>query len=137
MDNLLPGIKLEQNAAGATSAGSDVTGTAIDMQGYSGVVFFCTIATANAGNYLKAQAGATSGGASNDLAGTKTVAASDGQLVKLEISRPLDRWVKPVIVRGGANTVTGPIYAIRYKAGVEPQDNTPAVIAVSPAQGTP
>lgn len=130
-------------AAAATSAGTAVTGAVQDMQGFDGVIFCVKIATVNAGNYLKAQQGQQSGGGDQaDLAGTKVVGLVDANLLILDVYKPLERYVRPVLIRGGANTVSGEIIAIRYRAHKQPTVNTvanasDAVTVISPAEGTP
>ena len=141
-------LKLEEdalalNTAAAVSAGTTVDGAVVDMAGYEGVLFFCTIATANAGNYLKAQQGEASNlSDAADLAGTKVVAAANGSVVCLEVNRPKERYVRPNVVRGGANTAVGDIYQLRYRANNQPTVNqiTNLLVSVSvksPAEGTP
>lgn len=122
-------IDLDLQSAAATSAGTDVNPTnGVDMAGYDGCIFFASIATANAGNYLKAQGGDTAAGATTDLAGTKVVAASNAQVVVLDCYKPTKRFVRPVIVRGGANTATGDLYCIKYRGRKNPQ--TPGDVRV-------
>lgn len=116
MENFLPSFEIRENAAAAVSAGTLVQGAIVDMQNWDGVVFFCTIATANAGNYLQAQQGEQSNLSDDEIiAGSGVVAGADGDVVALEVHQPQDRYVRPEIVRAGANTATGQIYAIRYK----------------------
>jgi hypothetical protein len=136
--------KLDLAAAGASSAGTAVDGSAIDMQGYDAICFFCTIATANAGNFLKASQAADSGGSPDDfsdIAGSKVVAATNGDVVMLNIRRPLKRYVKPHIIRAGTNTATGDIYAVRYNSRkglqVNAVTNVVALVELNgPAEGT-
>lgn len=141
-------LKLEEdalalNTAAAGSAGTTIDGAAVDMAGYEGVLFFTTIATANAGNFLKAQGGEASNlSDAADLAGTKVVAAANGSVVCLEVNRPKERYIRPNVVRGGANTAVGDIYQYRYRANNQPTTNQIANLLVSvsvksPAEGTP
>lgn len=141
-------VGLEENAlrlavAGAASAGTDVNGAAFDMAGYDGVLIFCSIATFNAGNFLKAQQGEASNlSDAADLAGSKVAAVANGQVVCLDINRPKERYIRGVAVRGGANTATGDMYYLGYKASQQPVSNliTNVLLSkqlVSPAEGTP
>lgn len=143
--NLSNAIKITKVAAGAGSAGTDVNGETVDMSGYDGVVFFATIATANAGNFIKVQQGVNANGSgASDLAGTKVVAAENAQVVWVDVYRPLEsqgKYLRPVIDRGGTNTVTGDIYALQYSGRVSPQSNLVATkvvgeLHISPATGT-
>lgn len=141
MVNLLPNVSISKVAEAATSAGTTVTGTAVDMAGFDSVLFMADIATANAGNFLKVQGGEESDGSDAvDLAGTAVAAASNGEVVVGDVYRPKQRYVRPAIIRGGANTATGPIYAIRYNSKISPAASAIAAaskIIQSPAPGTP
>lgn len=130
-------IKITKVADYASSAGTAVDGTALDMSGFEGVIFVARIATANAGNYLKAQEGDTSSPTA-DLAGSKVAAASDGQVVVLEVRKPKKRYIRCNIVRAGANTVTGDVYAIQYGNRTPPNTNGDVRVGLeSPDAGTP
>jgi hypothetical protein len=141
--NLLPNVKITKVAEAAASGGTDVNGSVLDMQGFDGVLFCTNIATANAGNFLKAQQGQASNlSDAADLAGTKVTSGSSDEAVVLDLHKPLERYVRPVIVRGGANTSTGEIWAIQYISRSAPRTSDLAgtlasKIVVSPAEGTP
>jgi hypothetical protein len=121
--NLSKNVKITMVKASAASATTEVISDVIDMQGYDGVVLFATIATANAGNYLKAQQAAASDmtGAA-DLAAKKVVAAANGQAVWLDIYKPQERYLTANMIRTAA-TVTGDIYAIQYGGDKLPETN--------------
>ena len=128
--NLSKNVKITKIAAGAASAATEVVSDVIDMQGYEGVVFFTTIATANAGNYLKAQQDAAVGMAGAvDLAGKKIVAAADASVAWLDIYRPTDRYLTANIIRTAA-TITGDIYAIQYSGVKYPETNLTANVMI-------
>lgn len=135
-------VKIRKVAAGAASAGTEVISSVVDMAGYEGVLFFATIATANAGNYMKAQQDTAVGmGSAADIAGSKVVAAANGSVVWLDIYKPTERFVTANIIRAGANTVTGDIYAIQYGGKVKPELNLVAntiigELSISPDEGT-
>ena len=135
-------VKIRKVAVAAVSAGTEVISSVVDMAGYEGVMFFCTIATANAGNYMKAQQDTAVGmGAAADIAGSKVVAAANASVVWLDIYKPTERYVTANIIRAGANTATGDMYAIQYEGKVKPELNlvTNALIgelSISPDEGT-
>jgi hypothetical protein len=135
-------IKIRKVAAGAVSAGTEVISSVVDMAGYEGVLFFCTIATANAGNYLKVQQDTAVGmGSAADIAGSKVVAAANASVVWIDIYKPTERYLTANIIRAGANTATGDIYAIQYEGKVKPELNlvTNTIIgelSISPDEGT-
>jgi hypothetical protein len=126
-------------AAAAVSAGTDVDGAYVDMDGYDGVVFFVDIATINAANFLKVQQDEDGSGAGADLEGTALVGATNGNVVAVDVQRPEKRYLRGVIDRGGANTATGPMYAIRYAGRRVPVTHAAEVQVeqhVTPAEGT-
>jgi len=140
-------VGLEENAltlqaAGAVAGTSAVNGATLDMAGYDGVILFGTIATANAGNFLKAQQGEASDGSDMaDLAGTKVVADANGSVVGIDINRPKERYVRGSFTRG-VSTATGDMYALRYKASQQPVSNLITNVLKtlklqSPSEGTP
>lgn len=140
--NLFKNIKVTKVLAGAVSAGTELDGTAVDMSGYEGVVFFGTIATANAGNFLKAQEGLLSDGSDGaDLSGSKVVAVANAQVVWNDVYKPQKRYVRPVIIRAGANTITGDVYALQYGGRLKPETNLVlnaliGSLLISPDEGT-
>ncbi len=139
--NLIKGIKITKDAA-SVSAGTEVDSTILDMSGYDGVLFVTTIGTANAGNYMKGQQDAVVGfGTVADLEGSKVVATGNGEVVFLDVYRPRERFVRCAIIRAGANTTVGEIYAIRYQSSKGPVSNATTDVIIgktlaSPAEGT-
>lgn len=138
-------VKIRKVEAAATSADTALISDAVDMQGFDGVVFITTIATANAAVTLKAQQGNVLSGVNldaskADLLGTSMVAGANGETLVLDIYRPTDRYVQAVVTRGAA-TAVGEIYAIQYGGAKRPHDNEVADVImtethVSPAEGT-
>lgn len=123
---LSEGIKITQvidvttGAAGTTA----INGNRVDMQGFEGVMFVCVMGAivANAVTSIKAQQGNTSSGPTNlsdaaDLAGTgQTIADDDdGQIFVIDINRPLDRYVRPVVSRATQNATVQTCLAIQYR----------------------
>lgn len=122
--NLSKNIKITKIKAGQSTATTEVVSDVVDMQGYEGVIFITTIGSANAGNYLKAkQDKAASMSDGVDLAGKKIVATAANQVVWLDIYRPTERYLTANIIRAGATTVTGDIYAIQYEGNKFPETN--------------
>jgi hypothetical protein len=134
--------RIQLAVAAAVSAGTAVNGAAFDTKDYDGVVIFCTIATANAGNFLKAQQGAASDlSDAADLAGSKVITDSDADLAILDLGKPVERYIRGVIIRGGANTATGDMYYVGYNSAQQPVNNditntSNVVRLISPAEGT-
>ena len=76
-----------------------------------------------------------------DVAGSRVVADANGSVVGLEVTKLAFRFCRPVIVRAGADTVTGDIYAIRVNSFIQPTianiTNTHKTIVLqAPALGT-
>lgn len=137
----LENVKIDLAIAGASTGTSTLASADIDMTGYEGIIFVGSLATANAGNFMQAVHG-DAPTPTDTVAGSKVVPATDGDVAILEIHRPLKKYVRVQLVRAGATTVSGDVYAIRYGARKDPQTNevTNAVKTaslISPATGTP
>ena len=127
-----------------TAAGTtDVESDAVDLQNYDGVVFFTTIAVANAGNYIKAQQDENDDSAfgdAEDLAGSKIVTAAANNVAWLDVYRPHKRYIRLHVERT-ESTAVGEIYALRYNGRIKPDTNlvTNHIIGdllISPDAGT-
>lgn len=140
---LLEKNTLRLNTAAAVSAGTAVTGATIDTAGHDSVLVFASIATFNAGNFLKLQGGALANGSdAADIAGSKCVTTANANVAMVEIKNPIHRYITPVIIRAGANTATGDMYHGLGNASAAPTTNVitntqNAVLLESPALGTP
>lgn len=128
-------------AAGATA----VNGSVVDMQGWDGVLFIALfgaiVSTAVTG--LKAQQGAASDASdAADLLGTLVSIpdTGDDKALVLDIYRPQERYVRPVVNRATANATIDGVIAIRYKGRKAPASLDATVVAAemhqSPAEGT-
>ena len=133
-------------ALNAVAAGTSVqNGSAIDMAGYDGVMFVASFGTltASAVTGLKAQQDSASGmGAAADLAGSLVSVpdTASNKVAVLDIARPQERYVRPVVVRGTANAVIDGVIAILYKGNKRPSVHDATVTASknlqSPDEGT-
>lgn len=136
--NLLKNAKLTKVEAAASSAGTALNSDSVDMQGYDGVMFFGRIATVNAANFANlAQSEDDSSFA--DLLGTKVSPGDDGDSFCIDLYRPLERYIRCEIDRGGADTATGDVYALQYhgrKAPATQGATIDAELHVSPIEGT-
>jgi hypothetical protein len=125
----------------AQSAGTGTTnGTILDMQNWEGVLFVGgAIGTANAGNYFKLQQDAASDlGSAADLVGSKITPGDNGDAIKVDLYRPLERYVRIVAVRGASSTL-GDVYAIQYMSNKMPTTDASTIDSethISPAEGT-
>jgi len=141
MLNMLNGIKLTK-LTDATGAGtSTINGGIVDMAGYEGVIFFTNLATANSGNLIKVQQGQASNlSDAADLAGSGQTSGASDEVVAVDVFKPLERYLRPVIVRGASTTI-GEIWAMQYGCRSRPQSNVVSGTInsrtlVSPAEGT-
>lgn len=136
-------IDATAGAAGTT----DINGDSVDMNGYEGVMFILVLGaiTANAVTSLKAQQSSDDGSVDTfaDLEGTgMTIADSDDeQVFILDIWKPQEQYVRPVVDRATQNAVVQTCLAVQYKARETPitQSVTDLVTYenhVSPDEGT-
>lgn len=103
----------------ATAAGTTaINGTGYDMQDFEGIVFICAMGTLTATQVtsLKAQ-GSADNSVWADISGATTAAAADGdsnKVLLLDVYRPQQRYVRPVVNRATANAVIDGVVAIQY-----------------------
>ena len=142
---LLGTIKVTRCLGGvAAGTGDTQDGTAIDMEGYEGVLFIADVGTLSAGAVtdLRAQ-DSTDDVTFNDVAGSKqswTQATGSNTSIVLDIYKPLKRYVKPRITRATANAVINGIWAVQYQSRKDAPVQDTTVFAskalASPADGT-
>lgn len=121
-----------------TSAGTAINSSSVDMTGFDGVVFVGKMTTANASNFANAAQSANDSSFA-DLEGTKVTPGDSGDSWWINVYKPTDRYVRCEVDRGGADTVTGEIYAFQYGAAKPPVTHGATIDAethISPAEGT-
>lgn len=145
MLNLARNVKITRVLNAVAAGQTAQTGSVIDMANFEGVIFLAAFGTLDTGAVtgLKAQQGLQSNlSDAADLAGTALAItdAADNKLLVLDVFRPAERYVRPVVTRGTADAVIDGVIAIQYGPRVLPvtQDATVAGIEthVSPAEGT-
>lgn len=144
--NLSTSVKVTLASGAGAVATTNINGSTLDMSGFDGVMFILQAGTITDGNLaVKAAGGAASDGSDkSDLTGTSTAItnAQDNDLAILDLYRPLQRYITPVIVRGGSTgAVVQGLTAIQYCASDKPtvQDATTVALTklvISPAVGT-
>lgn len=135
--NFLKNFEVKQVKAPQASAGTAVTSSAVDCGDCEGVIFLTVLGTSNSGNFLKLQQDTASGmGSAADLKGTKYVPQSDDEIAYLDVYQPREQYVRLHITRGGTNTDTGQIIAIKYDKKKKPLTNAKGEFHHSPAEGT-
>lgn len=142
LDNLKFTKMINYTAAGT---GDTITGTYVDMSGWEGVMFVCSLGAMAAGATatLKAQQDTVTGfGGAADLTDTGVAGDqdSDNMGLLLEIVRPVERYVRPAVVRAVGNVTIESVWAIQYNGDYVPttQDATTVKSSeshVSPAEG--
>lgn len=129
-------------AAGTTA----VNGTGVSHKGFGATVFYILIGTITAGGTVtvKAQQSSDDGSADAyaDLEGTGIVLddTNSNKVVVLEVIEPREEYVRPVVLRSGANAVLDGILAVQHAASKEPVTHAASVagseVHHAPAEGT-
>ena len=132
----------------AVAAGtSDQDGTGIDMQGWDGVMFIALLGTLSASQVtsMKVQQSSDDGSADayTDVEGSDSGNLDDdddNDQIVIDILRPEERYLRPVLLRGTGNAVIDGIVAIQYKARETPITDHSTVVKIerlsSPVAGT-
>lgn len=145
--NLTKATKFLRLSNASSAATTSITGSAVDMQGYSGLTLMvaCGAITTGAITTLKAQQSSDDGAsdAYSDIEGSSVTIAddADNKMILLEIQNPQKRYVKPVIARGTQNAEINGIFAIQTGPNVEPVSQSTNHVATSelhfaPDEGT-
>lgn len=144
--NLSKNVKVTRVLAAVAAGQTNQTGDAVDMSGFEGVLFIASFGTLSSGAVtgIKAQQDTDSAmGTAADLLGTALAIAEDrdGDVLVLDIFRPTERYVRPIVTRGTGNAVIDGVIAIQYGAHKAPTTNDSATVAgtethISPAEGT-
>lgn len=134
------GLKITKISPTVSTGTSAVNGTHVDMAGYLGVMFLISFGSSAADIGAKAQQGNDSGDSDMaDLAGSLQLLDGTKKQIVLDVRRPSDRYVRPVLQRTTTTTVEA-IWAIQYGPRDLPIDNVTAAQAVKlieePLEGT-
>lgn len=132
--------KILKLADAVSGAGTDYTSaTVVDTAGFQGCRFIVQFGTSATDNGVKVQQDTASGfGTGADLAGTKVLLDGTAKVAIVDVYRPLERYLKPVVLRGTSSTIDC-ILAELYEPDVSPTTVSTAVnreLHVSPAEGT-
>jgi hypothetical protein len=142
---LLESVKITRLLNAVAVGTSSQNGSVLDMQGWDGVVFVASFGTITDGSPgLKGQQGSQADGSdAADLAGSLRSLATtdDNRCAVLDLFKPQKRYVRPVVVRGGATgSVIDGVIAIQYGGAVlaaVPDASALVKAVLSPAEGTP
>lgn len=145
MDSLNETLLRPSNAVAAGTTA--INGDGVDLANYEGVKFYFLFGTitATAVTSCKAQQSSDDDDADAyaDIEGSAVDVADDddNQVVVIDVKRPRERYVRPVVSRGTANAVLDGIIAVRYGPRSVPTSEDAAVVVarnqvISPAEGT-
>lgn len=124
--------------AQAAGYGDELTGNAVDLQGYDGVEFIVALGAVEAGGSVEllVESSDTPDSESSmaEVGGLDPLDAEatdpyDNGLMRLDYRQPLERYVRPVIKRTGANVTIDGVLALLYGSRAQPIDNDPSVVA--------
>ncbi len=122
----------------SSSAGTALDSASVDMAGFESVCFFGEMITANASNFCNL-ATSSNDSSFNDLLGTKVTPGSSGDAALITIVKPLERYIRMEVDRGGTNTAFGTIWAVQWGARKVPVTHGSTVdseVHISVAEGT-
>ncbi len=144
--NLNTDVKISRVMDAVAAGTTDQNGTGVDMKGYDGVMFIASFGelTTSQVTSIHAEQGTDNSADWQDLESTSVGPMADdddNQLLVLDIYRPTDRYVRPVVDRGTANAVIDGIVALRYHAQSKPTTHDASTVSASevhdsPAEGT-
>ncbi len=146
--NLSKDVKVTRVMDAIAAGTTDQNGSSVDMQNFESVMFIAALGTLSATQVtqMKAQQSSDDGSsdAFADLLGSQTAAMADDdddQCIILDIVKPRERYVRPVLERGTGNAVIDGIVAIQYGPRKKPTVHDTATVQtsethVSPAEGT-
>lgn len=136
--SLLKNVKITRVAASAVAAQTDVSGSILDMAGFDGVLFIGLLGdvTDTSALALKAETNSvnlTAGMAAlvGGPAFTANATSADNAVLLLDVYKPREQFIRPVLKRGTANAVVDGIIAIQYGAASKPTVNAASVIAAA------
>ena len=131
-------------AMNAVSAGTGDTqnGTAIDTLGWDGILFVFVFGTITSGavTTIKAQQGLESNGSdAADLEGTAQSVADtdDNKIACIDIHKPRERYVRPVVTRATANVVIDGVVGVLYRGDITPAAAHATAVRVAEAFNSP
>jgi hypothetical protein len=142
--NLSSNVKVTLCSPSAAVGTASITGTTLDMSGFDGVMLILASgAVTDGAPGVEATSNPTSstGAGAQALLGALASSAAN-EVAVLDLYRPTDRYVTPVIVRGGSTgSVVNGLVAIQYMAGFKPTTQDAATVAnttlvISPVYGT-
>ena len=136
--SLLKNTKISVVAIAAAAATTDVAGSFVDMKGFDGVLFIALTGDVTDTSALALKASQNSidsaTGAAELVGGPSFTAGptnADNKALVLDVYKPRERYVRPILKRGTANAVVNGVIAIQYNARSVPTAQDASVIAAA------
>ena len=136
MHNLSKSSKLIRVSNPVAAGTGNVVCSTVDRQGFTGVLIIAAMGAIVSGALasLKAQGGAVSNGSdAADLIGASRAIADtdDNKLVVLDLNRPGQRYITPVITRATQNATVDSVFVLLYNPSNAPVDLHSTVAGVT------
>lgn len=140
MNQLSNHTKIIKLADAQGAAASDYSSaTVVDTAGYEGARFIVQFGTSAANNGVKVQQDTASGFSTGaDIEGSKKLLDATAKVAIVDIFRPRERYLKPIVLRGTSSTIDCILVEL-YGPRVQPTTDDASVNSekhVSPAEGT-
>lgn len=130
--------RVQRSIDGTAAGTSDVNGASFDMaanNGYDSVMFVAAVGVLTATQVTQMHAESSPDDSTfTDIVGSQTDAMADDdddQLIVLEVIRPDERYIRPVLERGTANAVIDGVIAIGFNAKHEPTTHDATTVQTS------
>ena len=141
--NLINELKLDRVSKNTAAGTTDITSDSIDMQNFEGAMFMVHMGTLVAGGTISVEVETSTDDSSfTALKGTKVAATADtadDKLLVVEITKPLERYLRVVVKRATQNSEVDSIMALQYGpkklAVTQSADVDASELHVSPARG--
>jgi len=136
--NLSKNVKVTLVQAPLADGQTDPDSSAVDMQGFEGVMFVGIVGTVTGSGTASLKAAQSSDNSSfSDLSGVVATGSAGGsdKFFVLDVYRPLDRYVRTTLTRAVANSIYGGTIAIQYGAHKRPTVHDAATLAAAAILG--
>ncbi len=127
-------IKLTNVLGYQADGQADPDSARVDMQGFDGVMFICSLGTITAtGTVTMVAKQAATDIVGDALSGASVAAAADDddKLLVIDIFRPTDRYLGVSLTLAVANSIIGGVMAIQYSARTKPTTHDSASMAAA------
>jgi len=136
--NLSKNVKVTLVQAPLADGQTDPDSSAVDMQGFEGVMFVGIVGTVTGSGTASLKAAQSSDNSNfSDLSGVVATGAAGGsdKFLVLDVYKPLERYVRTTLTRAVANSIYGGTIAIQYGAHKRPTVHDAATLAAAAILG--